>query len=202
VILDRTIIAGSPVGRPVGTEGYVDLSVACCDVWGNTDGDWVGALAGFAGLNGNICADPLFCNPDSLALSIRVDSPCAPFSPAHPQCDLTGAWPIGCPVASVPICNPASTRLHLEMAPNPFSRECLIRCGSPAGSRGEEISLAIYDVSGRLVRRLLDETAPSRKIVLIWDGHDEAGGTLPGGAYYLTAMLGGERSTRSFRIVR
>ena len=202
VILDRTIIAGSPEGHPVGTEGFVNLSVTCCDVWGNAAGDYVGALASFAGVNGNISADPLFCNPDSLTLSIDSASPCAPFSPAHPQCDLTGAWPIGCPVAALPTDEAPATNLWLKIVPNPLTRSCQIFCGSPASSRNQEVSLAIYDVSGRLVRRLLDGTPPSNTITLMWNGQDAAGRPLPGGAYYLTGMFGREHSTRAFRIVR
>jgi hypothetical protein len=74
--------------------GYPVLT--CCDVYGNEGGDWVGCIADQFGINGNISDDPLFCDPVNGDYTIRSDSPCAPFSPPNEECDLIGAWPIGC----------------------------------------------------------------------------------------------------------
>jgi len=68
------------------------LQLECCDLYGNEGGDYVQGAAGQLGVNGNISADPLFCDPARLDLSIAEDSPCAPGG----ECGLMGALSIGC----------------------------------------------------------------------------------------------------------
>lgn len=70
--------------------------MACCDLWGNAGGDWVGPIEAFLGADGNISADPLFCDPLLLDFTLHAGSPCAPFTPPNETCDLIGAWPVGC----------------------------------------------------------------------------------------------------------
>jgi len=89
----RTIVAFSASGRGVYTH---DAILTCCDIYGNAGGDWVGEIASQYGINGNISYDPLFCDPENLDFTLHADSPCAPFSPPNPECDLIGAWPVGC----------------------------------------------------------------------------------------------------------
>jgi hypothetical protein len=109
--LSNTILAfnqgGTAVYCPPGPSGSVTL--ICCDVFGNEGGDWVGCLEGQLGLNGNISADPLFCDPEGRGFGLHRDSPCAPE--ATPTCGLIGALPVGCggspaqvstPIALVP----------------------------------------------------------------------------------------------------
>ncbi len=94
-VLENTIIAGSPSGEAVRCESaYAELS--CCDLYGNAGGDWVGCIAYQYGTNGNIAEDPLFCDPEDGNLFLQTISPCAPFSPPNPECDLIGALPVGC----------------------------------------------------------------------------------------------------------
>jgi hypothetical protein len=92
--VDNTIIAASTAGRAMYI-GHV-LSLSCCDIYGNVGGDWVGGLEDHLGINGNISEDPLFCDPENGDFTISSDSPCAPFSPPNEECDLIGAWPVGC----------------------------------------------------------------------------------------------------------
>jgi len=72
--IDNTIIAFARGGGAVGcTGGIVDL--ACCDVYGNEGGDWVGCIAGQDTAD-NISSDPLFCNPDLGDFHLAPYSPC------------------------------------------------------------------------------------------------------------------------------
>ena len=70
--------------------------LSCCDLCGNSGGDWVGCIEDQFGIRGNISEDPLFCGPDNGDLTLQDCSPCAPFSPPNPEGDLIGAWPVGC----------------------------------------------------------------------------------------------------------
>jgi hypothetical protein len=90
---ERTIVAFSVSGQGVYTD---DATLVCCDIYGNAGGDWVQYIASQYGANGNICEDPLFCDPENLDFTLHADSPCAPFTPPNPECDLIGAWPVGC----------------------------------------------------------------------------------------------------------
>ncbi|MBD3235865.1 MAG: hypothetical protein GF330_04105 [Candidatus Eisenbacteria bacterium] len=94
-VLENCVVAFAAEGPGVASHyDYAELS--CCDVFGNAGGDWVGAIEDQLGQRGNICEDPLFCDPEAGDFQIDCLSPCAPFSPPNPECDRIGAWPVGC----------------------------------------------------------------------------------------------------------
>lgn len=99
LILMNSIIAFSTLGEAVYCAFLCDLTLTCCDIYGNAGGDWVDCIAGQEGINGNISEDPLFCYPENGDFTIGTDSPCAPFSPPNATCDLIGAWPVVCETA-------------------------------------------------------------------------------------------------------
>ncbi|MCK4304205.1 MAG: right-handed parallel beta-helix repeat-containing protein [Candidatus Eisenbacteria sp.] len=90
----NTIVAFSTLGPALYSWSNVALS--CCDFCGNEGGDWIGGYASQYGINGNISEDPLFCDPENGDFALHELSPCAPFSPPNPECDLIGAWAVGC----------------------------------------------------------------------------------------------------------
>jgi len=92
VTMANCIIAFSSGCQAVG--GPAEL--LCSDIYGNSGGDWVGDIADQYGVSGNISEDPLFCDPDNSDFSLDADSPCAPFSPPNPECDLIGSEPVAC----------------------------------------------------------------------------------------------------------
>ncbi|MCK4413793.1 MAG: right-handed parallel beta-helix repeat-containing protein [Candidatus Eisenbacteria sp.] len=103
VTIDNTIIAFSLEGQAISA-GEHTVALTCCDLYGNAGGDWVGGIADQYGINGNISEDPLFCDPAAGNFTLQACSPCTPFSPPNSECDLIGAWPIGCagtPVTSI-----------------------------------------------------------------------------------------------------
>jgi hypothetical protein len=91
IVLDATIMAFSTLGGPVDCEDAT-IWISCCDVYGNDVGDWIGCLAGLEGIDGNIGADPLFCDLEQEDLHLDAGSPCLPGG----ECDRMGAWPVGC----------------------------------------------------------------------------------------------------------
>jgi predicted outer membrane repeat protein len=70
------------------------LHCACTDVFGNAGGGWFDWMD--PGNAGNISLDPSFCDVQSGDFHLLDNSPCAPFNPQNPTCDLIGAWPVGC----------------------------------------------------------------------------------------------------------
>ena len=99
-VVDRCIFAFGLGGEAMfsGVTGAAPV-LACCDVFGNEGGDWVGCLAGQDTLAGNLAEDPLFCDPDAGNVDLRDGSPCAPTG----GCGGVGAAGVRCiatPVAA------------------------------------------------------------------------------------------------------
>ncbi len=93
-VLANTIIALSGAGAAVACLGTGNATLACCDVAGNAGGDWTGCLAGQLGVNGNISADPLFCDAAGGLYGLHSNSPCAAAN--SPGCGQIGAEGTAC----------------------------------------------------------------------------------------------------------
>jgi hypothetical protein len=94
VYMENCITAFSTQGAAIECSENSEAELFCCDVYGNAGGDWVGCIEDQLGVEGNICEDPLFCDPENEDFHIHTDSPCAPEN--NPDCGLIGAWPAGC----------------------------------------------------------------------------------------------------------
>jgi len=92
--VENSIIAFSTQGSAVSCGGE-DAILACCDVYGNAGGDWVGCIAGQDSLSDNFSADPLFCHPDRGDYHLHENSPCTPGN-SPGSCGLVGALGLGC----------------------------------------------------------------------------------------------------------
>jgi len=82
----------------------------------------------------------------------------------------------------------------LEIIPNPFRGKCVINYWSPGGG---QTRLAVYDIRGRQVKVLVEESSP-----LAWDGKDEAGKSVPGGVYFLRLENGEEDLMRRVVVLK
>lgn len=91
--INHTIIADGISGGAVGCGDGAPL-LKCCDIFGNAGGDWTGCIADQYGMSGNICEDPLFCDPAIDDFNLSCESPCAAEN--NPECGQIGAWPVGC----------------------------------------------------------------------------------------------------------
>ena len=72
--------------------------------------------------------------------------------------------------------------------------------GSGAGAGGAEdlrVELSVYDVAGRLTRRLVDRPLPPGKNIVRWDGWSDRGFLVPSGVYALRLEVAGKVDTRS-----
>ncbi len=65
--------------------------------------------------------------------------------------------------------------------PNPFARSTLIRYLLPDAGR---TTLSIYDLAGRLVKKLADEPRTAGSHHIPWDGRNEDGKVVPRGLYF------------------
>jgi hypothetical protein len=73
-------------------------------------------------------------------------------------------------------------------SPSPFRRSTTIRFTLAAAAH---VRLAVHDVAGRRVRRLVEAVLPAEDHHVVWDGRDEAGRRVAGGTYFLELSTDG-----------
>jgi parallel beta-helix repeat protein len=96
VTMSNTIVAFNGTGAAMHCSGGT-ATLTCCDVYGNTGGDWTGCISGQNGINGNISTDPLFCDPAGGDLTVARESDCAADN--NPACGQIGVYGVGCATA-------------------------------------------------------------------------------------------------------
>jgi predicted outer membrane repeat protein len=97
--MDNCIFAFGTYGPAIMNRGGQGCAAKCTDIFGNAGGDWVDCVEGQNGINGNISADPLFCDRAQDDLSLDERSPCAPDNSG--ACSLIGAHGVGCRTTAV-----------------------------------------------------------------------------------------------------
>ena len=64
------------------------------------------------------------------------------------------------------------------------------------------VRISVFDVQGRLVKVLVDETRPEGPHTTRWHGVDGSGRQAPSGLYFARLEFGGETATRKMMLVR
>ena len=80
--------------------------------------------------------------------------------------------------------------------PNPFNPATTIPFALPTAA---DVSLAIYDLRGREIRRLVQDRLPAGYQRVVWDGRDATGRILPSGIYMVVMMTPG--SNRQMKVL-
>ncbi len=84
-------------------------------------------------------------------------------------------------------------RFALEpCVPNPFNPSTAIRFVLPERL---DVNLTVFDVSGRVVRTLAEETFPAGRHERVWDGRDNAGARVGSGVYICRLEAGSRRAS-------
>jgi len=83
--------------------------------------------------------------------------------------------------------------------PNPFNPETEIRYELP---KAGEVTLNVYDVSGRLVKTLVKNRVEAGTHVAKWDGANELGAPMPSGLYIYRIVAGQNVATRKMNLIR
>lgn len=196
--LERVLVTDNKGRAVLMTDGGTAIAIACSDLHGNLDGDWTGALLPYLGLDGNVQADPLYCNPSTGDWTLREDSPAAP--PGSGGCGLIGRHQVDCP-APPSLVAPVSRggqAVALASWPNPFNPRTTVAFALPQDARAR---LALYDIAGRQVCVLVDEALPAGAHEVAWDGRDAAGRDLASGVYVARLATGDTAvSTRLFLV--
>jgi spore coat protein A len=86
-----------------------------------------------------------------------------------------------------------------QNSPNPFNPATEISFQLPVASH---VDVAIYDVAGRLIKKLASKTFDAGTHSLKWDGTDKRGGSLASGVYYYRLTAEDFNQTKRMVMVR
>ena len=104
------------------------------------------------------------------------------------------------PLSAVPVTSPAPRLVLHGAIPNPFNPQTTIAFDVPAQ---EAVRLHVYDVSGRLVRVLLNgETAHDGRNEVVWRGCDDSGRRVASGVYFYRLTAGPYTETKRMVLVK
>ena len=130
-------------------------------------------------------------------LTLHEHSPCLPGAN---ECGvLMGAHGLGCaPSTSVPG-DEHVLAVHCA-TPNPFGVNTALSYELPSPG---DVDIRVFDVSGRLVRTLIDsEPRPAGLQTLVWNGRDDRGRKVASGVYFFRVNIGGESIERRTVLLR
>jgi flagellar hook assembly protein FlgD len=83
--------------------------------------------------------------------------------------------------------------------PNPFN---MSTCIPFTVDDRMQVTLRVYDISGRLVRTLLDRDVGQGSHEREWDGRDDAGVEVASGVYFVRLSVGTRRFTQRAILIR
>ena len=93
----------------------------------------------------------------------------------------------------------ANFTLH-QNVPNPFNPSTTIRY--ELANAGGRVRLQIFDVSGRLVKTLVDEVQGAGENSVRWEGRDDSGRRVATGAYFYRLTSPGFTQTRKMVMLK
>ncbi|MDQ1265973.1 MAG: hypothetical protein QG635_1125 [Bacteroidota bacterium] len=102
--------------------------------------------------------------------------------------------PLMLPVEQTSVENDNLTKpdFNISAYPNPFSDRVQISFRIPYAIADARVSFSVYDISGNEVFSIPEETLLARNYMIPWNGTDNSGNRLNGGAYIYTITVNGE----------
>jgi hypothetical protein len=94
---------------------------------------------------------------------------------------------------------PVSSFRLSQNYPNPFNPSTMFEYDLPVRS---PVSLRIYDLLGRLISVLVDETKPAGRFSARWDGINSGGTPVGSGVYFARLQAGSHISVKKLLLIR
>ena len=186
--ITSTIIAYSEAGSAI--EGNCNLTD--CDLFGNPNGDWVGAIADQLGVGCNMAVNPLFCGADEGDLSLDTGSLCLPN---NNECGVQiGAEGAGCGAGAIPTGSSPASLAGVACYPNPFNPSTEISFFAP---RGRQTTVTVHDIRGHKIALLFDGPADGGSQCISWNAEG-----LPSGVYFIHLTSGYETATEKVALLK
>jgi hypothetical protein len=86
--------------------------------------------------------------------------------------------------------------------PNPFNSSTMIQIVVPGLKVSTNVDLSLYDIQGRLVRRLLRQALSPGSYLVRWDGRADDGRAVASGVYVSRLKTEGPVQTRKMALLR
>lgn len=86
--------------------------------------------------------------------------------------------------------------------PNPFNSSTVISFSIPAVLGNSDVELVLYDIQGRMVKRLLSQKLPAGNFTTRWDGTSEGGNAVASGVYFYHLVVGNQRQVGKMSFVK
>jgi hypothetical protein len=83
--------------------------------------------------------------------------------------------------------------------PNPFNPETVIPFQI---AQDGAVRIAVYDITGHLVKTLLNTNLPAGAHSVVWNGADSSGRRVSAGMYFSRLLAGNQMVTRKMLLVR
>lgn len=197
-VISLSIIAFNDGAGLYCADGLSVPVVSCTDIYGNPGGDGIcGTDAG-----DNFSLDPLFCDTMGDDYRLQPGSPCAagnhPNGPTACGGQRLGSENSGCSTGVEDVITQMAGG-YLFNHPNPFGSTTDIRFRLT--NSGPTV-LRVFDLSGRVVRRLDMGVIGAGNHHMTWDGRNDSGETLPSGVYFYKLNVPGETRTGRMVIAR
>lgn len=202
LMMNNCLLFQNDEGSAVQCDGSGQVSLACCNIFDDSDDQYSGCIEDQLGHDGNIGLRPILCVPWGDEFYIAEFSPCAPYSPPNYECDLIGAWPIGCAYGDTSPFDEVQGSIDLVLLSSNPSRNGAEFKLQLSGNEPERVRLSIHDVSGRLVQTLADGKLHPNGDVFVWDGLSRGGSAVPSGIYFARLEDGSGTSSRTIIIAR
>ncbi|MBD3402291.1 T9SS type A sorting domain-containing protein [candidate division GN15 bacterium] len=155
-----------------------------------------GCLSSDIGENGNVAADPLFCDSEDNNFHVAASSPCVG---AASDGGTIGAFGVGCVVGGGgEIILPHSYGL-VQNYPNPFNPTTTIEFSLP---RSAHVNLTVFNILGQRVRTLVDGDRPAGSHAVRWDGTSDDGTRVSSGVYFYRIDAGDWTSSRKMLLLK
>lgn len=88
----------------------------------------------------------------------------------------------------------------LQSYPNPFNPQTAIEYG--VSRSGAHVRIVVYDISGRVLRVLVDKPQPAGRFSVIWDGKNERGERIASGVYFYEVTIGDFRQAKKLVVLK
>lgn len=148
---------------------------------------------------GNIDQDPLFCSPLNKDYRLSDESVCRGVSSLG---GIIGAYESSCtdPLVLDDNNNSILANFALEQNyPNPFNQSTTIRFSI---SEKGNTKLIVYDISGKVIKKLLNDFLVPGSYGVQWGGDDEWGRMVSSGIYMYTLSSGSLFQTKKMFLVK
>jgi hypothetical protein len=146
---------------------------------------------GAVALNGGRSFDP--------TLSLWFDDTVEPLTTYQYTLVVIGEDGVEHRSVTEPVTTRARTMSLGQNVPNPFNPSTSISFVVPVASPAV---LAVFDVTGALVRELVDEVIPAGRRTVQWDGKNDNGESVSSGAYFYRLTVGKHSATRKMLLLK